>query len=210
VNEELTLFHYWRSTSSWRVRWALLLKRVDAHLVHVGLLNGESESPEHLKRNPMGFVPVLQVGHRYLQESVAILEWLQELIPAPSFFPGDSYQKAHIRALVEIINAGTQPLQNLSVLDQYSEDEKKRKEWMQHFIRRGLKAFEILAKDSAGQFCVGDQITAADLFLIPQLYAAGRNEISLDEFPLLKRINVAALATKEASASAPEKYRPTS
>jgi len=208
MNEELTLFHYWRSSSSWRVRWALRLKRVDVKMVAVSLLNGESESPEHLKRNPQGYVPVLQVGHKYLQESVAIIEWLEELIPSPSLYPGDSYQRAHIRALVEAINSGTQPLQNVSVVEKYSKDEAAKKEWMQHFIRKGLKSFEIMARDSAGKFSVGDQVTAADLFLIPQLYNAQRHEVPLSEFPLLVKINENAFKTKEVQESAPDKYKP--
>jgi maleylacetoacetate isomerase len=204
-----TLFHYWRSSSSWRVRWALEIKGLKPEMVHVNLLDGESEAPTHLKRNPMGFVPVLEASPgKYLIESVAIFEFLEELVPSPQLYPGDAYKKAHIRSLVEIINSGIQPLGNLSTLDHYSEDEEKRKEWSRFFIKRGLHAYEDLIKKTAGKFSVGDEITAADLFLIPQLYNALRVGLNLSDFRILEKINQNALATPAGMASVPERYKP--
>ena len=210
MNEKLTLFHYWRSSSSWRVRWALKMKKIDGvEYVAVNLLTGESESQTHLKRNPLGFVPVLQVGEKFLVESVAIIEWLEELIPSPSLFPGNSYDRAQIRSLVEIVNAGTQPVQNLTVTDKITDDEEKRGDWNRFFIRRGLGAYQTLAERSAGKFSVGDQVTAADLFLVPQLYNAARNEIDVEkEFPLLHRIQSDAQKTAEYAASNPDAFKP--
>lgn len=207
----LTLYHYWRSSASWRVRWALELKGVKPQkMVAINLLSDESESPEHKKRNPMGFVPVLDVDSKLLIESVAILQWLEDTYPKPALFPGDALMRAHIRALCELINAGIQPLQNLTVTEHLTEDLDKRKSWCQHWIRRGLQAYESWVKPYARKYSVGDAITAADLFLIPQCYAAKRNEVDLSEFPLIEKINNAALLTKEAQASAPEKYQPAS
>src|SRR4051794_36445226 len=100
---ELTLYHYWRSSSSWRVRWALELKGLKPKMVPVNLLSDEPDSPEHLARHPLGYVPVLSTPRGNLIESVAILEWLEENYPQPSLLPGDSYDRAHIRALVEVI-----------------------------------------------------------------------------------------------------------
>ena len=204
-----TLYHYWRSSSSWRVRWALELKGIAVTMVPVGLLDGEVEREPHLSRNPMGHVPVLQVESRYLIESMAILEWLDEKVPTPSLFPGDSFQRAHIRALCELINSGVQPIQNLSVLDQVSQDPARREQWSQHFIRKGLAAFEKLVAPTAGLSCVGNNITAADLVLIPQCYNAKRNQIDLAEFPLIQRIHDAAMATPACQASAPERFDPS-
>ncbi len=206
--QNLTLYHYWRSSSSWRVRWALELKGLKAAYVHVDLLNGESESTEHLARNPLGYVPVLDVGGRNLIESVAIIEWLEENSPSPQLYPGDSWQRAHIRSLIEVINADTQPVQNLNVLDHYSQDPAKRKEWNQHFIRRGLEAFQALAAPHAGLFSVGNLPTAADVFLVPQCYNALRFDVDLKEFPLIARVNEWALQTPEALASHPDRYKP--
>jgi len=208
MKQHPVLYHYWRSSSSWRVRWAMKLKKFEAEMVAVSLLDGESESEAHMKRNPLGYVPVLVLPDHTLIESVAIVEWLEETLPTPSLFPGDPYQRAHIRALVEIVNAGIQPIQNLTVLERHSSDEKEKKEWSQHFIRRGLDAYEKLCSPTAGRFSVGDHITAADLFLIPQCANAKRFDIPLSEFPLLEKIFEAAMATPEAKATAPDAYKP--
>src|SRR5262249_10154988 len=108
--KDVTLYHYWRSSSPWRVRWALGLKGVKAQLVAINLLTDENESAAHRARNPMGYVPVLSVGTRHLIESMAIIEWLDETRPEPRLLPGDTFDRAHVRALCELINAGTQPL----------------------------------------------------------------------------------------------------
>jgi maleylacetoacetate isomerase len=204
----MTLYHYWRSSCSWRVRWALNLKGLKAQMVHIDLLSGECEREPHLSRHPMGFVPVLNVGGRNLIESVAILEWLEEMHPTPQLYPGDSYARAHIRSLVEIINAGTQPLQNLNALDEYSSDPNRRKQWSQKFIRAGLQAFQKTTQKSCGRFSVGDTVTAADLYLIPQLYNAQRNEVAFSEFPVLEQIWKNAISTPECQAAHPDRFKP--
>src|SRR4051812_9809497 len=94
------LYHYWRSSSSWRVRIALAWKNLAYHTTHVGLLNGESESAEHLKRSPAGFVPVLELktgihAGAFLTESLAIIRYLEETHPeAPTLFPGSALDHA--------------------------------------------------------------------------------------------------------------------
>lgn len=205
---KLTLYHYWRSSSSWRVRWALEIKGVKAAFTHVDLLSGEVDREPHLSRNPMGYVPVLEADGRMLIESMAILEWLEETHPSPQLMPGDAFERAHIRALCEIINAGTQPIQNLPVLDFFSDEDEKRREWAQYFIRRGLSAFQAVAAPRAGRHCVGDRVTAADIFLIPQCYNARRFGMDPAEFPLIERLFAAAMETEACKRSAPEKFQP--
>lgn len=205
----LTLHHYWRSSSSWRVRWALELKGLKPQFVHVSLLDGSSETPEHLARHPLGYVPVLTVDGRTLVESMAILEFLDEIIPSPALFPGDAYDRQHVRSLCEVINSGTQPLHNPNVTESVSDDTGIRKEWNQRWIRRGLAAFEKIAWPRAGRFAFGNQLTAADVFLGPQCYAAERFEVNVaKEFPLIARWSEAAALTHEAKASHPESYKP--
>lgn len=219
---KLRLYHYWRSSSSWRVRWGLALKGIPCEYVAVDLLSGESESPQHAARNPLGYVPVLEfLGgslhgrsaeapvRPFLAESMAILEWAEEVHPEPRLLAGDAFHRAWIRQLAEVINADTQPLQNLG--PQYlhsSEDAGKRKAWAQHWIRNGLAAYESLVIHTAGKFSVGDAITLADLFLVPQCYNAERYEVPLDPYPTVKRISEAALATPEGRASHPDRYKP--
>lgn len=205
---ELTLYHYWRSSSSWRVRWALELKGLKTKHIAVDLLDGSNESREHLSRNPLGYVPVLSVDGRNLFESMSILEWLDEVISTPALFTGDVYDRQHLRSLCELINASTQPLQNPNVTEMVSGDLEQRKEWNQHWIRRGLHAFQTTAAPRSGLHVFGNQITAADLFLVPQCYAAERFEVNLDEFPLVKKWNIAALATPEARATHPDRFKP--
>ncbi len=206
------LYHYWRSSCSWRVRWALRLKDIPCEFIPVNLLTDEIESPEYLKRNPMGYVPALEVtdGTRVnvLCESIPIVEYLEETHSSYSLLPGDSLQRAKIRQLVETINAGTQPLQNLNVFQLHSSVPEEQKKWNQTWIRKGLHAYETIAKPVAGKFSVGDQVTLADLVLIPQCYNALRYEVSLSEFPLLDRIYKSALQTQACSDSAPEKFQP--
>ncbi len=211
---KLKLYHYWRSSSSWRVRWALAIKKITCEFVVIDLLSGEVEGPEHRKRNPLGYVPVFEVqlgGHSspvYLGESLAMIEWLEEVQPEPRLLPGDALTRAKIRQLAEVINAGTQPLQNINAQDQHTQDPAEKKLWTQFWIQNGLQAYETLVQSSAGRFSVGDSITLADLCLIPQVYNAKRYDLSLAPYPILQRIYDAALATVECQASAPERFDP--
>jgi len=211
---KLRLYHYWRSTSSWRVRWGLAHKGIDCEFVPVSLLDGESESPAHLARHPLGFVPVLErldapdEKSRYLTESIAILEWLEETHPERPLLPRDPWARAQVRALTETINADTQPIQNLSVQIKHSDDPEARKAWAQHWIRNGLAAYEKLCARSAGKFSLGDSLTIADLCLVPQAFNAERFGVSLAEFPVIQAVVANAKATPSCAAAEPEKFRP--
>ena len=211
---QFRLYHYWRSSSSWRVRWALALKKIACEFVPINLLEGEQKSEAHCKRNPLGTVPVLEVIRDqkvsdtfWLAESTAIIEWLEESTPKPKLIPGDSFERARIRQLAQIINAGIQPIQNLKVMVLYSEEQEKRNEWSRHWIREGFRAYEALVKKTAGKFSMGDQITMADLFLIPQCYNAARFSLPMEEFPTIARIHTNAMETKECQATAPEQFK---
>lgn len=219
MESRLRLYHYWRSTSSWRVRWALAHKKIEAEFVAVNLLDGESESAPHLARNPMGYVPVLEFldepvpALRFLVESLPIIEFLEETFPSAPLLPKSPRERAHVRALSETINAGVQPLQNLTTQIVYAPDSdpaaaEKRKAWAQTWIRRGLEAFEALAKTEAGTFSFGDTISIADLCLIPQCYAAIRNEVPFDGYPTIARIYANALKTEAYHASEPDRFKP--
>lgn len=215
----LRLYHYWRSTSSWRVRWALAHKGLNAEFVAVSLLDGESESDEHRARNPFGYVPVLEFlgetdpTRRYLVESLAIVEFLEECSPTNPLLPRDPRDRAHVRALAETINAGTQPLQNLTTLVELAPDSdpdhaEKRKAWAQLWIRRGFAAYEALARARAGKFSLGDSLTLADLCLVPQCYNAVRNDVSFEDYPTIARVYGNAILTAGYAASEPERFKP--
>jgi maleylacetoacetate isomerase len=214
MNNPITLYHYWRSSASWRVRWGLELKKVPHRKIAVDLLKSEEKQQEYTGRNPAGYVPCLVVGDQApLAESLAILEWLEETYPAPSFYAGDAFLRARIRQLAETVNAGIQPLQNLDVVRAYSGDKEKQAEWTRRWILRGMGVYEsILATiDRRGRrFSVADHPTLADLCLVPQCYSCARFEVDLSQFPQCKAIYENALGTPECQASRPEAFQPTS
>lgn len=211
MKQEITLYHYWRSSASWRVRWALEIKKVAHKKIAVDLLKGEEKGAEYLAQNPSGYLPCLKVGSHALAESLSIIEWLEENYPKPSLFDGDSFQRALIRQLAETINSGTQPLQNLDIMRKHSTDKEEQVAWNKHWIDRGLSVYEkILADHVRGSFAfsVADHPTVADLCLIPQCYSAGRFGVDLAGFPRVKSIYEYALTTPACAASSPEKFQP--
>lgn len=206
----LALHTYWRSSSAYRVRIALQFKGLAYEARYVNLLEGEQRKDAFVAESPMGYVPLLVVDGRKYVESVAIIELLEDLYPERPLLPRTPEDRARVRALVEVINAGTQPLQNLRVLEKVGADKAVRTEWLRHFISRGLAGFESLAAQYAeetgarGPHAYGDAFTMADVYLVPQVYAARRYGIDLAPFPRVARAEEAALATPFVQAARPE------
>ena len=207
-----TLYHYWRSSASWRVRWAFALKNIECEFKSINLLTDEAESPEHRARNPMGYVPVLELcdskGSRYISQSLAITDWAEHIKPTPSLYPKDLFDRAYCIQLAEMINADTAPLQNLPPQFMYSDDSEKRKAWARHWIENGLSGYEKLVARTAKTFSCGDQVTLADLCLVPQVYNALRYEVHLAQFPIIKRIYETARETNACKIASPEAFEP--
>ena len=190
----MRLFAYYRSSASYRVRLALQHKQIPHELVPVNILKNETHAPEHLARNPLGQVPVLEIqtaqGPVHLAQSLAIIEYLDELHPERPLLPRDAVLRARARELAEIVNSGTQPLQNTPVLQHVEKElHADARAWAQRFIHKGLVALEARAKHTAGQFLVGDAPSIADVCLVPQMYNARRFEISLEALPTLVAID---------------------
>ena len=191
----MKLYGYWRSSSAWRVRIALLYKGVpwENHPVHLVRDGGEQHSAAYKAINPMAEVPTLEldVGGRVqrLSQSLAILRYLEAVAPVPPLVPAEPFAAARAWQLAEMVNAGTQPLQNSAVLrrvkEQLGGDEQA---WARHFIARGLVALEAVAAESAGAFLVADSASVADVCLIPQLYNARRFGVDLGAYPTLTRV----------------------
>jgi maleylacetoacetate isomerase len=208
---DLLLYHYWRSSASWRVRWGLELKKVAHKKIAVDLLSSAEKNETYLDKNPAGYLPCLMVGDRPLAESLSILEWLEENYPEPSFYSGDSFKRASIRQLAETINSGIQPLQNLDVIRRLSDDKVVQQEWMRHWAMRGLGVYETILKsiDREGMpFSVANHPTVADLCLIPQCYSALRFQVDLSAYPICRSIYEYALTTPECIASHPDSFQP--
>lgn len=188
----LTLYSYWRSTASWRVRIGLHYKQIPFHYeaVHLVQGGGQQRSDSHRALNAMQQVPVLVLADgRRITQSLAILEYLEETHPSPALLPSDPFLRSKVRQLAEIVNSGIQPLQNIGTTQYVKETLKgDDRAWMQHFIRKGLTGLEAEAAPFAGRFMVGDTPSFADITLVPQLYAARRNGVELDGFATLLRV----------------------
>ena len=209
---DLTLYHFWRSSSSWRVRWGLQLKQIDCAFVHVDLATGDAHKAGYLAKNALAQVPVLELrGHRFstLTETVAILEWLDETVPEPvPLVPKDPMLRARARQLTEIVNANIHVLQNISTFRRHTKDEAEQQRWNTEWVGRGLQAYEHVVADTAGRFSLGNEITMPDLYLIPICENAVRYNVDLNQFPCIARIVSEAKATEACRLSAPDAYKP--
>ncbi|NBA95020.1 maleylacetoacetate isomerase [Pseudomonas sp. R5(2019)] len=186
----MELFTYYRSTSSYRVRIALALKGVDCQSRPVNLLKGEQREAGFLAINPQGRVPALRVeSGELIVQSPAIIEYLEECYPTPALLPADPVQRAHVRAVAALIGCDVHPLHNVSVLNQLRQsgfDEGKIEGWISHWISQGLAAVEQLIGDQG--YCFGSEPGLADVYLIPQLYAANRFKVALEAYPRIRRV----------------------
>ena len=185
----MKLYGYWRSTAAYRVRIALQIKalqfeNLSVHLVKDG---GEQFKPDYVDMNPAKLVPTLIDGDVVLNQSMAIVEYLDEQYPDTPLLPKDVALRAQVRAMAQDIACDIHPLNNLRVLKYLAgtlkvEDQAK-SEWYAHWILTGFAALEQRLAKTAGKYCFGDTVTLADLCLIPQLYNARRFNVPLDDFP---------------------------
>ena len=200
----MTLYGYWRSGASWRVRSVLNLKgftdeEIEYKYVHLVKDGGEQHSEAYKKLNPSELLPTLVIhaegGDIVLSESLPICEYLEEAYPdrGQKLLPADALNRFKVRRLCETINAGTQPIQNLSVLQRIEKlaGAEAKIPWAVEVNKKGLATFEAFIADTKGTYCVGDQVTLADCFLIPQLYNADRFGLSLDDYPNIKAVRAA-------------------
>jgi maleylacetoacetate isomerase len=183
----LTLYNYWRSSASHRVRIALALKGLEYEYVAVNLTTEEHSAEAHRRRSPTGYVPCLAIDGSNYTESVAIIELLEERFPSPPLYPSDAHGRARVRTLVEIVNSGIQPLQNRNVLKFLGGDENVQRTWVHHFIARGLEAIEsqmtVHEREGVrGRLAYGDSPTAADVLLVPQVVSAHRFGVDIASF----------------------------
>ncbi|TAI63622.1 maleylacetoacetate isomerase [Bradyrhizobium sp. Leo170] len=205
----MKLHGYFRSSAAYRVRIALNLKGLTVeHLPH-HLRKGEQCAPAYLAINPQGLVPTLESdAGAILTQSLAIIEWLDEVNPEPPLMPEDSLQRAKVRAFAQAIACDTHPVQNLKVLARLRQlglPEEKVTEWAAWANREGLSACETLAAGEAGPFCFGAVPTLADLCLVPQLANARRFGVDVTAFPRLLKAEAAAKAMKAFADAAPDK-----
>lgn len=196
----IRLIDYWRSGASHRIRIALQLKGAPYTHDTVDLRAFAHKQPEYLALNPQGMVPAIVVEGQVLNQSPAILEWLDETYPDPPLLPEDPIARAHVRAIASLVACDIHPLGNLRVLVSLRQDHGQSDEAALAFAKRwclaGFDALEaMLAKAPPGPWCWGDAPTLADCCVAPQLYAgASRYGIDLSAYPRLSAVNAAAEA----------------
>jgi maleylpyruvate isomerase len=205
----MKLHGYFRSSASYRVRIALNLKGLRAeHLSH-HLRKGEQYAPAYLAINPQGLLPALEEeSGAVITQSLAIIEWLEEIQPLPPLLPKEPLRRAKVRAFALAIACDTHPVQNLKVLARLRElglPEDKVMDWAGWANREGLAACEKLIAGESGPFCFGDAATMADLCLVPQLANARRFGVDVSAYPRLLRAEAAAKALPAFADAAPDK-----
>lgn len=195
----LKLYDYFRSSACFRVRIALLQKGLDFDVIPVHLLNdgGEQFSASYRDLNPQSLVPTLESDGRVLTQSLAIIEYLDELYPSVPLLPKDPYLKALTRSVALAITADIHPLNNLRVLrylqNEFELTEDDKLTWYKHWLKLGLDALEQTLTSQSNQttFCFTDFPTIADICLVPQLYNARRFSFDLAPYPRLLAIESA-------------------
>lgn len=191
----MTLYGYFRSSTSYRTRIAMNLKGLDYDYIAVNLAQDEQLKSEFLALNPQGLVPVLQADDLLLFQSPAILEWLEEVYPKNPLLPKDAAGRMQVRALSAMIGCDIHPLNNRRVLqylrNELPVDEAEVIKWCNRWISEGFAALEkrLVADKTRGKFCYGDSPTFADCYLIPQVSSARRFEVDLNPYPNIVQID---------------------
>lgn len=233
---ELLHYGYFRSSADYRVRIALRLKRAELARAFVHLRKGEQRGDAFRRVNPAGLVPALVRGagadnrvddkgvdkgvdngkdngvgwEGVLTQSLAIIEYLNDLLPRPDLLPGDAWRRAEIRAAALEIACDVHPLCNLRVLNrlrsQFGADDAAVREWMAEWTGAGLAALEarLAARPAPGKLMFGDAPTLAEVCLIPQIYNAKRFGIDLSPYPRTMRIYDACMKNRAFREAAPE------
>jgi maleylpyruvate isomerase len=194
----MILYGYGLSSASYRVRIALALKNLPYTSITKNLRAGEHRLADFLRINIQGFVPALGLDDgAVLTQSVAIMEYLDEIYPSPRLLPAEPLARARVRALTQAITSDIHPLNNLRVLryleDRLSLDKETRDAWYRHWVQVGFDALERwLMRDAAtGRFCHGNSPTLADICLVPQVFNARRFAVDMNPYPRILAIDAA-------------------
>lgn len=194
--DALELYHYWRSSASYRVRLALNLKGLDYAIHPINLLadGGQQHQAGYRRINPQGLVPTLVHDGHAISQSLAIMEYLDEVFPSHALLPSEPLARAKIRGIALYIASEGQPLMNLRVL-QYLEaehglDDAAKADWVRHWLTVNFSNIEQQLASDAGQgdFVLGDQPGMAECCLVPHVFAAARFKLDMQAYPSVNRI----------------------
>ncbi|EGT3628698.1 maleylacetoacetate isomerase [Shewanella sp. SP2S2-4] len=194
----MKLYGYWRSSAAYRVRIALNLKGISAEQLSVHLVRdgGEQHKAAYSALNPLELVPTLTLDDELdadaLSQSLAIIEYLDEIHPQSPLLPASALERAHVRAMALTVACEIHPLNNLRVLQYLTQtlgvDEAAKNTWYHHWVASGFAALETLLVRHSGRYCFGDTVTLADLCLVPQVYNAQRFNVDLTPYPNIMRV----------------------
>ena len=197
----MELYTFFRSSTSFRLRIALAYKGIAYEPRFVSLPKGEHRSPEYLSKNPQGLVPALvDEAGRVFSQSMAMIEYLEDIHPEPALMPKGAEEKWYVRAVSQIITCEMHPLNNVRVLKYLKtyglDDAKVNGDWYPHWVAEGFKSLEsfLASEKRSGRFCLGSQFTMADVCLIPQVFNAQRFDCDLKPYPLVMKVFEAGAA----------------
>jgi len=205
------LHSFFRSSTSFRVRAALNLKGIAFDQATYALRKGEQRSPAYLALNPQGLVPSLETPDGILTQSLAIIEWLDEVYPDPALLPRDPWGRARVRSLAQIIALDIHPINNLRVLQYlgrtFGADEAQQAEWVRHWVDEAFHTLEarLSQEPETGRFCHGDAPGLADLCLAAQVINNARFAVDMSPYQTIQRIHDTCMALPSFEAASPMK-----
>ncbi|CAN5970504.1 unnamed protein product [Sphagnum jensenii] len=203
---KVALYSFYRSSSAWRVRLALLFKGIPYEYKAINLQKREQYSDGFKKLSPLQLIPVLEIDGETLVDSIAIIQYLEEKFPEKRLLlPKDLLQRAHIYQVVFLMSANIQPLQNSRILLEIENKlgKEEPKKWAHHFIVKGFTALEQILEKTAGKYCFGDNVTLADIVLIPQVATSSYFQVDMAPYPTIQRVMKALYELPEVKASLP-------
>lgn len=209
------LFSFWRTSATYRVRVALNLKSLTAEEHDIDLDKGEQRTAAFLKVNPLGAIPALidraDGSSTVITQSLAILEYLDEVAPAPAILPTDPLGRARVRSLASMLVADTHPLITARIKGYLTTagkfDDAAWRAWQIHWFTTGLQAFEkrLATEPQTGRYCHGNSITIADICLASILVVARVFKVDVADIPTINLIM--ASCEKHATFSNADPYR---
>jgi maleylpyruvate isomerase len=200
------LYGYFRSSAAYRVRIALNLKGIVAAQRHVHLRNGEQNLEAYRWINPAGLVPYWRENDFGLAQSLAIIDYLDEIHPKPPLLPADPQARAIVREIAYVVCCDIHPIGNLRVLTRLTElgvDEIDRARWSKQWIEQGFAAIEARLSQTPGPFAYGDTPTLADICIVPQVFNARRYDADLAPLPRIRQIEAEAMKVEAFVAAEP-------
>ncbi len=210
----ITLYTYFRSSAAFRVRIALNAKGLAYEPVIVSLPKGEQMSADYLEVNPQGLVPTLVDKGVRLSQSLTIMDYLDEVYPAVPLLPQAPFERARVRSLAQAVACDIHPINNLRILKfikSMGHEEDEVNAWYRHWCHEGLASIERElgtdggAAGKSGIYCHGDQVTVADVCLVPQVFNAKRYEVNLSGYPKVMAVFEACMALPAFDAAQPSK-----